>query len=125
MIRGSWGFLEPLVRRGIEENLDYRDLSESPDWLVYRDQWDRSAVPDPPVLLGGVLELDLTTWKVLEALATDFLASEDQKEFRVLLDFLDSQVNPACPDFRAPKAAKAFQEETVNRAWTVSPDRRE
>lgn len=90
-----------MAQRGNQENLVYQDVLEILDWLVCPDQWDQLGVPDPPVHPGGVFELDLMTWRALEVSPTDFLASEDQKEFRVLLDYLDFRVNRDFQDFRA------------------------
>lgn len=77
-------------------------------------------------LLDQVIVLDLMTWKDLVGFsAMGFLVSEDQKEYRVLLAYLDFQVNPGCQACQVRRAVKVLQEETDNQAWTASLDLRD
>lgn len=69
-------------------------MEERLDWQVCLDPWDRLGVPGPLVLLEEAIVLDLTTWRALELRPMGFLALEDQKAYRVLLAYLDFQVNP-------------------------------
>lgn len=96
VIQACWVFQEWLERRGLEESLVYQDVQERPDWLVCLGPLGRWAQRGPPDLRDQVIVLDLTTWKAQEVSPMDFLVSEDLKEDRVLLVFLDFLVNLGC-----------------------------
>lgn len=109
VIQASLVFQERLDRRELKENLVYPELQERPDWLVCLDPWDQSGNLDLPGLPDQVIVLDLTTWRArAEASATDFPASEDQKEHRDLLACLDFQVNLGSLVCRVRRAVKVL-----------------
>lgn len=115
-----------MEQRGLQETVVYQDLQEILDWLVCLDQWDQLGPLVLPDLLDQVIVLDLMTWKdLVEFSPMDFLVSEDQKEYRVLLAYLDSQVNLGCLASQVRRAVKVLQEETGNQAWMASLDLRD
>lgn len=79
---------------------------------------------DLPGLLDQVIELDLMTWRALLVVSMDVLASEDQMEYRVLLDYLDFQVTLACPADQVRRVMEVLLEEMGNQAWMASLDLR-
>lgn len=105
----SWVFQEQLERRELKEILVYQDLQERPDWLVYLDPWDLLGQLDLPGLLDQVIVLALMTWRPpVEVSPMGFLASEDQKEYRVLLACLDFQVNLGSLVYQVRRAVKVL-----------------
>lgn len=94
VIQASLVFQEQLERREPKERLVYLDLQERLDLLVCLDPEDLLGHLDLLGLLDQIIVSDLMTWRArVEFSLMDFLESEDQKEDRVLLDYLDFRVN--------------------------------
>lgn len=126
VIQASWVFQEQLERRGVKERLVCQDLQERLDWLVCLDPEDLLGHLDLLGLLDQVIMLDLMTWRALvEVSLMDFLASEDQKENRVLLACLDFRVNLGSPVYQVRRASKVQWEETDSQGWMASLDLRD
>lgn len=115
-----------MEKRELKESLVYQDLQETLDWLVCQDPWDQLGLLALQDLQDQLFVLDLMTWRApVGASLMHFQVSEDQKDYRVLLAYLDTQVNPDCLAYQVQRETKVLQEEMDSQDWTASLDLRD